>query len=275
MKLTGTTSRTKFDARLRELWAGDYIDRPELQRAIFAYKDKRPIVHALGQRGADWLTKNDGIRFPKGKGWKTANQLKSSEHFEHRLGVTETMLRFREDVAAAQGLRLIYADELWATSNPDARMKKPHRLPTEVTLADGTRRARATDPDYTFALGKHVNGVEKRALFFLEWDNSTEDFVKSNPMESALLQKHLAYADVHHRKLHRDLYGLSNFRVLFVVNGVNANERIEKMKHIFQRRIAKLCPAGVFQHTTMSDIEENQALSKIWHVADGRSVSLV
>jgi hypothetical protein len=94
-------------------------------------------------------------------------------------------------------------------------------------------------------------------------------------MESALLQKHLAYADVHHRKLHRDLYGLSNFRVLFVVNGVNANERIEKMKHIFQRRIAKLCPAGVFQHTTMSDIEENQALSKIWHVADGRSVSLV
>ena len=90
--VTGTTSRSKLNSRLRELWGNDYLDRPEYQRELFAYAEKRPTVHALGRRGAAWLTENDGVRFPDTVDWRAKNrEIKSGDFIRHTLGVTETM----------------------------------------------------------------------------------------------------------------------------------------------------------------------------------------
>ncbi len=268
-RFTDSKGTVKLNKRLRELWAHDYLDRPKIQWQLFAYGDERPVVHALGQRGAEWLAKNDGVRFPDRKGWRTANRLKSSTRLEHRLGVTDTMLHFRADAISAEGVRLIYPSELLARVPGAERRRSPHRLPTEITLRDGTCKPRATDPDYTFALGKRSdNGEEKRALLFLEWDNSTEDFAKTNPNDSAILQKDRAYADIYERRLHTKLYSFKYFRRLFVVNGPAAEDRMQKMLHLYQCNVSDAIPPGVFLYTTMKQLQHSGPISDIW--LDGR-----
>lgn len=274
MKLTGTTSRSKFNTRLRELWAGDFIDRPELQRSAFAYRNTRPTVHALGQRGAEWLTTNDGILFPKCKGWKTANHLKSINYLEHRLGIADTILKFHESLDAIDGFRFIDKDELLLRSPGQTQRKRyPWLMPTRFTLPSGKRHDRGTVPDYTFAIGDHRSAQEKRALFFLEWDNSTEDFVRSDPDQSMILGLYLRYADVYQRKLQSDYYGFNNFRVVIVVNG--PPERVAKMIALYQAHASQLCPAGTFIHTTQSELEAKGALSRIWRTGKGDAAAIL
>lgn len=273
-QLTNSTSRRKLNSRLQQLWAHGYLERPLVQREAYGYAKKRHVVHALGQQGAAWLSKNDGVRFPKGKGWRTANQLKSSERLAHGVGVSDTMLNFRSSVTSTPDLRLIFGPELLTTADWPTGLK-PHRLPTEIITRDGKRVPRGTDPDYTFALGLQRDGHEQRALFFLEWDNASEDYEKTNPKESAILQKHLAYADAHHRRLHRDLYGIQNFRVLFVVNGDKASDRVMKMRHVYERRVSDKAPAGIFLYATMDDLVARGALSDIWHTPAGATTTLV
>jgi len=87
--LTGAASRNKLNDRLAKLWAHDYLDRPiDLTRATFSHADKRHVVHVLGQRGADWLAENDGVKFPKGKGWRSANaDLSNIQNLAHTIGM--------------------------------------------------------------------------------------------------------------------------------------------------------------------------------------------
>lgn len=48
--MAGTTSRNKLNDRLRDLWGHGYLERPEVQKLIYSYGEKRHVVHALGQR---------------------------------------------------------------------------------------------------------------------------------------------------------------------------------------------------------------------------------
>ena len=258
--LADAKSRNKLNDRLRDLWGHGYLERPEVQKHIYSYGDKRHVVHALGQRGAEFLAEHDGVRFPAGKGFKTTNVLKSPERLEHRIGLVDAVLHFDRAAAAAPGLRVIHQDELLAVSDWPPRLK-PHRLPTQIRNK-GSLVDRGTDPDYTFALGKTVDDEEKRALFFLEWDNSTEDYVKTNRLASSIVQKHECYADAYRRKLHNELYGFGNFRVLFVVNG--APERVMKMQHVYERRMQGSVPGGIFLYTTMDELEGQGPFAPIW-----------
>ena len=174
--LTGSP-RHKVNRRLQKLWAFDYLARPEIQLEAHSDRDKRHTVHALGQRGAQWLAENDGVQFPKGKGWHTANQLKSSERLAHQIGVVDTVLMLQRDIANADGLRLTHHDEIIADLNWPTGLKH-HRLPTKVRQ-NGVLVDRGTDPDYTFLVSKRVGDQEKHGLCFLEWDNATEDYIKT------------------------------------------------------------------------------------------------
>lgn len=271
---TNSSDRHSLNSRLRLLWGANYLDRPDIQKELFAYKDKRPTVHALGQRGADWLSTNHGIRFPTGKGWKTANKLKSSSYIEHRLGVSDTMFTFEQELQNLDGHRFIDRDEVILLSPETThRLKDPYSLPTRIVTTKGQRSNRATKPDYTFAVGDLRGEKERRALLFLEWDNSTEDFVKTDPEQSSILGKYLRYADVYQRKLHADFYGFKNFRVLFPVNG--ESDRVAKMIATYQAHVADKCPAGTFLHATVSDIKMQGILAPIWITGKSERVSIL
>ncbi|WP_299326408.1 replication-relaxation family protein [Parasphingopyxis sp.] len=268
--LCGSKSRDKINKRLRQLMAHDYLDRPAIQRAAFGYAKKRHTVHALGQRGAKWLAEHDGAEFPKGKGWRTANNLKSAERLVHQIGVVDTVLHFERAISERAELDLTHQDELLASRDWPAELK-PYRLPTRVKQ-QGRVIDRATDPDYTFVIGRTVSGRRQQSLCFLEWDNSSEDFIKANRLASSIAQKHRCYADAFKRKLHSELYGFRYFRVLFVVNG--AGGRVAKMREVCDRVVSD-APKGVFWYTTTAELEANGPLADIWVTGDGKRRSLV
>ncbi len=262
--LTGSASRSKLNTRLRQLWSVDLVDRPELQRTLFAYAKKRPTIHALGNAGAKWLTDNHSIPFPRSVDWRAKNKaIKSGIFIEHTLGVTDTMLQAERDINAVNGLRVIDRSEVWACSprfKPGAA--SPYELPTYVDWTDGKRVKRATKPDYTFAIADGRGERTTRGLFFLEYDNNTEDYVKSSARQTSILQKLLGYADVHKRKLHTDLYNYNRFRVLFVVAG--KPERVANMIAVYQSHVASKIPAGAFLFTTKDQLEKEGFLAPIW-----------
>ncbi len=268
--LSGTTSRTKMNNRLAQLWAHDYLDRPTVQLQRYSYAKKRHTIHALGQKGATWLAENDGVRFPKGKGWRTANKLKSSERLAHQVGVVDTVLHFEQAIGQNNGLHLNHQDELMATIEWPAGLK-PYRLPTQETQK-GRLVDRGTDPDYTLSITRMKNGKLQNSLCFLEWDNSTEDFIKANRLASSIAQKHRCYADAYRRKLPHNLYGFNNFRVLFVING--GKSRVEKMRQVCEK-VVENAPKGIFWYTTAAELEARGPLSDIWLTGEGRQLPLV
>ena len=273
--LTGTTSRTKLNDRLRELWGADFLDRPELQRDMFAYADKRPTVHALGSRGATWLTDNHNVRFPKAVDWRAKNKnIKSGEFIRHTLGVTETMLTAERAINSVDGLRLIDRAEVWLTSpRYNERVLRPFELPTEIAWRDGPAVRRKTVPDYTFGIGDTRGETATRALHFLEYDRMTEDLVKSSATQSSILQKYLGYADAYARKIHHDLYGYNRFRVLFVIEG--DQRRIDSMTAVYKAHVSSRIPAGAILYTTAETLKAEGFLAPIWQTAKGDVVSLV
>lgn len=268
--LSGTSSRSAINRRLRLLNDHGYLERPTVQREAFAYKPKRHTVHALGQRGAKWLAENDGVEFPKGKGWHTANQLKSAERLIHQIGVVDTMLHFERAVGERDDLTLSHQDEVIAGLDWPNNLKH-FRLPTRAEY-QGVMIDRATDPDYTLVLTKEKEGKRGHSLCFLEWDNNSEDFVKANQLASSIAQKHRCYADAYERKLHTKLYGFKVFRVLFVVN--DDQSRIVKMRRVCDRVVTEGAKR-LFWYTTADQLAKEGPLADIWVTGDGTRQALV
>ena len=203
-----TKRREAVNKRLRCLLDHNYIDRPALQKEVFSRGDKRHVVNALGQAGAKWLSEHAGVSFPAGKGWKSANAaLSSKTKLLHDIGAVDTVLRFDRTIKPLPDLRMLHQDELMAQLNDWPRRLRPHWLPTQV-WRKGELVDRHTNPDYTFSLAKLVEGRERKALFFLEYDNDTEDYDKSNALASGIGQKHICYNDAYERKLPLELYGI-------------------------------------------------------------------
>lgn len=208
MAVTGAECRRSFNSRLQKLWAADILARPEIQRQINSFGPKRPLIHALGQQGAHWMTSKYKVTYPKRKGWKTANELKSINFIDHRLGTTDTMLSFEAALARMDRYRLVDHHELLLQSPPKTMHRRyPFTMPTRFAVGRGEVKDKGTKPDYPFAIEDLERDAPNKALLFLEWDNNTEDYVKKDPTQSSIVGKYLGYADVYQRKLHTHLYG--------------------------------------------------------------------
>jgi len=91
-KLTGTESRWAMNARLRLLYDHKYIDRPQAQKSLYSHSDKRPVIYALGNKGASLLSTRSGISMPKMVYWTEKNRRVREAHIEHTLGIADFVL---------------------------------------------------------------------------------------------------------------------------------------------------------------------------------------
>lgn len=263
-RVTGAQSRRAINSRLYKLWGADLLARPEIQRQINSFGSERPLIHALGQRGALRLSRKYQISYPKGKGWNTANELKSINFVDHRLGTTDTMLAFEAGIAGNEQFRFIDHHELrlYAPKGTE-NLRYPQTLPTQLPDKRGVKRRKGTKPDYSFAIeNKELPKQANKALLFLEWDNNTEDYVRGDPMQSSIAGKYLGYGDAYKRGLHTKIFGFKNFRVLFVVNA--GSDRVEKMILTYQKFAKDLIPAGAFLHTTVAELALYGPYAPIW-----------
>ncbi|WP_299632362.1 replication-relaxation family protein [uncultured Roseobacter sp.] len=272
MVICGDESRSSVNARLRRLWGEDYLARPEeFMRKHYSHAEKRHTLHMLGQEGANHLDKVEGVQLPQKKGWTAAAKNFKGQNVEHDLGVVDFVLALEADAARMPGVEVVHQLELLARNNLPL-IGKLGRLPTKA-IRKGSLVDRATDPDYTFEIHKQQdNGRTAKGLCFLEYDNDTEDFIKSDALASSIKQKHEAYTYAYQRKLHTKLYDRDNFRVLFVVNDTLA--RVKKMQQVYKDTVAKRIAAGVFLYTTVEAVRLHGVFGDIWTNGAGERVEL-
>ncbi len=267
LQLTGSTSRPAMNRRLRLLFDAKYIDRPRAQMHAMAYADKRPMVYALGNEGAELLSNRFQMTLPDIY-WTEKNRRVKEKFVEHTLGIADFMVAMEIACRKAGNLKLIHKEEiLAATPEPTRRKRDPFRWQTRIHW-DNAWHEIAIVPDAVFGL-HYLDKPEgkNRAYFFVEIDRGTMPILRRDIRQSSFARKLHSYADSFDRKLHTEQFQIKNFRLLTVTTSA---DRIATMCQAVQSEVADRAPAGLFLFRSKTD--PSGILE--WRTAQGVGVSL-
>lgn len=243
MALTDTASRQGITRRLRELFDAGYVDRPKAQMFTMAYSDKRPMVYALGNAGADLLADRFQLRLPDVY-WTEKNRRVKEKFVEHTLGIADFMVAMELACRAAGNVEIIPRETILAASPENTRRREyPFRWQTRVHWNNEWQEL-AIVPDAVFGL-HYLDKPEgkNKAYFFVEIDRGTMPITRRDLKQTSFARKLHSYADTFERKLHTEQFGIKNFRVLTVTTG---RERVKNMQEAFQAEVGDSAPAGLF-----------------------------
>lgn len=278
--ISASKSRNALNKRLRRLHGAKFLDRPIAQDRLFAYADKRPLVHAIGNEGAAYIEEAFNIKLPSTVRWTDKNRkVKSSDFMLHTLGVAGFFVSLHSAMTEHENIRLVNQPEVIAQAPAAAqKLDFPLSLPTEYKWFNGSKVNRSTVSDGIFALVDGRRAEERTAFHFLEYDGSTMPIVRKTPNQSSIVQKMLGYADVRTSKLHIQRFGYKNFRVLFVIRGrgnIPAHDRIAGMIDAYKEHVRALCPPGAFMFADYDDLMRRSPLGDIWVDGKGEKSVLV
>jgi hypothetical protein len=199
----GGASATRFKERLGDLFHEGYLDRPERQWE-FADARCKPAVYEIGARGKR-------IALEMGFAEESRTFLSSAPHrqFAHSLLICECLASI--DLAALNipGLRFIPWSEILARA-PEAT--RDTAIPFRIAAgANGS-----VVPDGLFGLEYGADGKKSYRFFALEADRGTMPVVRTDPKQTSILRKMVAYREIGTRQLHRAHWGIPNLLVLTV-----------------------------------------------------------
>lgn len=214
--LAGTSKAYKYLNRLKHLYDNHYVDRIRRRDYWVEGGGSRPLVYALGNRGADVL--HERFKLPRARvDWTAKNKVKDG-FIDHTLMVAEFMVDLHGAVAARDDLRLIDQDELLASQVTEQHRRSepaPRGWTVPYPRRDGQRVASRLVPDRLFALAR-ADG--KRAHFFLEADCGTEP-LRARKDRSQIYKKLVQYRTTAREQLLVEHYGFAHFTALFVTTG--------------------------------------------------------
>lgn len=268
MALTETTSQQGMNRRLRELFDAKYIDRPKAQMFSLAYADKRPMVYALGNEGAELLSNRFQLTLPDIY-WTEKNRRVKEKFIEHTLGIADFMVKLEVACREAGNVRIITRDDILAASPERTRRSKhPFRWQTRVRF-NGERHEIAIVPDEVFGL-HYLDKPEgrNRAYFFVEIDRGTMPITRNDIRQTSFARKLMSYSDTHERKLHTERFGIKNFRVLTLTT---SRDRITTMQQAWQSEVSHCAPAGMFLFGAKQSIQSIED----WVTSDGKATNIV
>lgn len=202
--------------RLQLLYHHRYLDRPRAQIEHFSVGGSKPMVYALGNRGADLLAGLDGQRRAK-VDWTAKNRETGRVFIEHTLLIADVMIALDVACRVRADVRLIDGNEL-VREFPAAtrRARNPFLMPVRVVHNDAVADVGLV-PDRIFAL--EYPQIGKRAFFFLEADRATMPVVRSSLEQTSIFRKLLAYHQAWRQELPMRQFGFRNFRTLFITSG--------------------------------------------------------
>jgi hypothetical protein len=144
---------------------------------------------------------------------------------------------------------MIYFDDIMREIAPPETRANPRPYHWPVSVRPSARwqgREAATlyvIPDKIFGIRNlELPEGRNRKFFFLEADRGTMPVVRAGLDKSSLLRKLIGYGFTYADGLHRQFYGLPNFRVLAVVP---ARQRIHSIIEAHRQYTEKLMPAAL------------------------------
>ncbi|MEJ8563282.1 replication-relaxation family protein [Yoonia sp. GPGPB17] len=253
LALTGGTSRQGLTRRLRELYDAKYIDRPRAQMMALAYADKRPMIYALGNEGAELLSNRFQMALPDVY-WTEKNRRVKEKFVEHTLGISDFMVSLETACRDAGNIRIITKDDM-LTASPEATRRKRHPVRWQTRIHWNNQwHDVAIVPDIIFGLHYTDRPEGKnKAYFMVEIDRGTMPITRRDIRQTSFARKLHSYADTFERKLHVEHFGIKNFRVLTVTT---SKERVETMIGAYKSEIVTRAPQGLFLFRTKDSIPQ-------------------
>lgn len=268
--LTGTKSRWGMNARLRLLYDHKYIDRPKAQFAIFSHADKRPVVYALGNKGASLLSNRYDIPMPAKVYWTEKNRRVREKHIEHSLGIANFMAGIETMCQRADHLELIDQQAILKRSPKDIQKSKyPFRWRTKIRHG-GKQRKIAIVPDYVFGLRNVTKDQEK--FYFVEIDRGTMPVTRRDIMQSSFKRKVLSYADTFERELATSHFNMTGFQVLTVTT---SDARIKAIQASIADLPERPFSANTFLFKTKDDDQTRFPFYSGWQNANGKAADII
>jgi Replication-relaxation len=160
-------SEQNVSRSLLALWEHDYVERllGQVDRRLL-YKGSFPIIYGLTRPGA-WLLRQHGYEVRRRLLYENDKQRRAGWRFiEHRVGITDFMVRLELACRERTGLRLIERKDIVdssAKTNRDRRV----RLMAKVRLDTAVMKL-SVDPDEIFGL--HLGEADDQRFFMLELD---------------------------------------------------------------------------------------------------------
>lgn len=272
MAITQSKSRWGMNKRLRQLYDHKYIDRPKAQHALFSHASKRPMIYALGHKGASLLSTRFGIAMPPSVYWTEKNRRVREHYIQHTLGIADFMVEMellcREDPA----LRLIDRDEILEGAPKEVqRARYPFRWKTNVRH-QGQQCDLAIAPDYVIGIEQMQNdGRAMRRYYFVEIDRGTMPVTRRDIRQSSILRKARSYADSFERSLPAKRLGMAGFQVLFIVK---SDQRMADIQAAIKASDLPSLPAGLFLFRSRDSSQASLPFSSAWTNLRGKRVSL-
>ena len=232
----GSAQKTRW--RLRELFDAGYVHRYNTKTDL-TIPGSEPIVYALTDRGATWLSAHcPDIERLKVR-YNENNARRTLASIPHGLMVADLLLRFELACTYQPEAAAFLAQAALLARLPEARRRR--RTPTQwncLVAHQGQTLTVGNHPDQVFGLINRARPEGRNTLyFFLEADRGTETVqpVSGHLGKATLYRKLLAYYHTHLRKAHQAAFGdwMRNFRVLFVVDsagrGRGGQTRLENL----------------------------------------------
>jgi hypothetical protein len=212
---------------LRLLFDHGYLDRPASHLVMVPLQGTRPLVYALGQRGARALRAH-GHLVDDRVDWSEKNKRAGAVFIEHTLAISEFLSGLEVACRTRDGVELLHEEQVLEGA-PEAtrRAREPLRFAVDKTVM-GRRQRFSVVPDGLFGLRF---ADDSASYFMLEIDRGTIPILRSDGKGSSAWQKSITYKLATYWEgwkagRHVEQFGLKQMRVLMLTTSA------ERMKHM-------------------------------------------
>ncbi len=242
--------------RLVVLFEHGYLDRPEAQLRYGARPWGRDLVYSLAKRGVRHLQslgEVDSHRIHE----KRTGQL----YLDHTLEVAEFMSRLERELPP--GVTLTYLDDA-----PSVQRSVSGCSWSVQVAYRGEELRVGVVPDRVFRLSTR----DEELLFCLEVDRGTMPVHRSNPAQSSVYRKLLAYHETWRSGLHIRELGWRRFRVLTLTSSA------ERRDHLVDvcREVVAGGGSGLFMFADRESFAREASLPAMpWLTGDGMNLARI
>ncbi len=278
----GSEQKTRW--RLRELFDAGLVERFHTKTDMTT-PGSEPVVYALTDRGADWLSTHRPDIERQHTRYNDRNAKRTLSTIPHTLMVAEIMLRFELTSYYRPADTGFISQQMMLASAPEVTRNR--RTPTQWNnkiLVKGEPVMIGNNPDQMFGVVDRTRPEGRNTLyFFLEADRASETVrpVTTHLHKATIYKKLLGYYHTHVDKVHQGVFGdwMRNFRVLFVVDSTGRasdgktrlENFIETAGQVTEGRIADL-----FLFTTFDQLKASESpLTHVWRNGAGKETRLL
>lgn len=199
---------------LRTLFDHGYLDRPQAQLAHVPITGPRPMVYALGRRGAQAL---EHFRQGSDTDWTERNKRAGAKFIEHTLAIADFMV--------ALELACIRNPDTKLLNEPDVLALAPERTqysrePLRLTVPGLSNKFGVSSvvPDGIFGLS-FPNSTA--AYFLFEMDRGSMPVTRTRFDKTSFKRKLAVYWEAFKQGRHTEHFGLKQLRVLTVTESAD------------------------------------------------------